>query len=1141
MNGLAKLSLNNRAFIALVCIVVSILGAFAMSTMRQELIPSVQLPQIQVITSAPGSSSEQVRERISGKVEQAVKGLENVEQTSSTSQANVSMVTIELTYGTDVARASNQVEAALSRIDGELPEDADPQVIAGGTGDLPAVILSVSSDLDPADLADRLNAAVVPELERVDGVSSVQVIGAPQQIVRITPDAEKLADAGLTESDIATALDANGLSLPGGEITDGDRTLDVVLGRSLSSIEDLQTMVLMPADGGDAASAEGQDEDSAPAAGAGQGASGQGATGQAAAVTTLGDVATVERTVQDPTSISRTDGRESLVLMVTATADGNVVDVSKGVEEALDAQLPGVGGGAEAAVVFDQAPFIQESILALAEEGLLGLVMAVGVILLFLRRVRPTIVTAISIPTSLLIAFIGMLVTGYTLNMLTLAALTISIGRVVDDSIVVIENIMRHLAYGKTRMRAILDAVGEVAGAITASTLATVVVFLPIAVVSGMAGELFRPFALTVAIAMLSSLLVALTIVPVLAYWFLRAPKGTAEAAESGDEARLAQIRSDAEAREEKGWLHRLYAPILRFVVDRRLGRIVTVVGALAILAGTVLLFPLMQINFLGDSGQNLASISQKLPAGTSLEQSSRKAADAEQALMDVDGVQTVQTTIGGSAFGFGGASAENEISYSITTDPDADQEALQATLVDTLQALPHPGEIEAAASASPTGSNAVDILITGPTAADRQAASDAILAQLDPLPAGVEKAVSDLQADQPTAVVTVDRVAAAQRGLTEEAVIGMVAQQLYPGAIGQVTLDDTELDIYVDRGESVDTLQQLRDLRLMGTIPLTDVAAVEEQASRPSISTRDGLETVTVSLTPSSEDVSQATAAANAAIDDADLPQGVQASIGGTAADIDETFGQLGIAMLAAILLTYVLLVWIFKSLVQPLVLLVSIPFAAIGSFGLLILTQVPLGLPSMIGLLMLVGIVVTNAIVLIDLVNQYRRRGMGLDEAIHQGAAKRLRPILMTAAATIFALIPMALGLTGNGGFIAQPLAVVVIGGLVSSTLLTLVVVPVLYRITEGPGEKRRLRREAKSADGTGGGIEAAATAGPAAAPRTEAVAVPEDRAAAPAGGATAAPATPAAATAAPQRRTLRERGGIVGILRERRRRRE
>ena len=249
MNRLARLSLNNRSFIALVCIAVSIIGAFAMTTMRQELIPSVSLPQVQVMTSSPGSSSEQVQERISRPVEQAVSGLENVESTSSTSQAGVSIVTVELTYGTDTARSSNQIEAALSGISDDLPEDADPDVIAGGTSDLPAVVLSVSSDLDPSELGARLDSVVTPDLERVDGVSSVAVIGAPEEIVQITPDEAKLAENGLTEDDISTALDANGLSLPGGSVTDGDRTMDVVLGQSIDSLESLEGIMLMPPGG----------------------------------------------------------------------------------------------------------------------------------------------------------------------------------------------------------------------------------------------------------------------------------------------------------------------------------------------------------------------------------------------------------------------------------------------------------------------------------------------------------------------------------------------------------------------------------------------------------------------------------------------------------------------------------------------------------------------------------------------------------------------------------------------------------------------------------------------------------------------------------------------------------------------------
>ena len=1144
MHRLATVSLNNRAFIALVCVVVAIVGAMSMTLLRQELIPSVSLPQIQVITTSPGASSEQVKDRISDPIENGVRGLENVEATSSTSQSSLSMVTVELTYGTDMARASNQVEAAVSRIEDQLPEGAEPEVISGGTGDIPAAVLSISSDLDPSTLADRLNSSVVPELERIEGVSGVIVVGAPPQIVKITPDEQALAERGLSTGSITEALDANGLSIPGGTVTDGDTSLDVTIGQPMESVEDLETMVLLPPEGSDVDPAQ--------------------------APTTLADVATVEQTQQEATSISRTNGRESLVMVVNTTVDGNVVDVSEEVSAELADLLPAVGGGAESQVVFDQAPFIQESITALAEEGLLGLLFAVAVILLFLRAIRPTAVTAISIPMSLLMAFVGMLLADYTLNMLTLAALTISIGRVVDDSIVVIENITRHLTYGKTRMRAIVDAVREVAGAITSSTLATVIVFLPIAVISGWAGELLRPFSLTVAIAMLSSLVVSLTIVPVLAYWFLRAPK-SARDVDPDDAHAVAEVREAAEAKEERGWLHRLYSPTLAWALRHRF---LALLLSVAILGGTVALYPLLKINILGDTGQNLAAYTQTLPAGTTLEESSAKAVDAEEALAELDGVDVVQTTIGGSQFGFGGAT--NEITYQVTTDPDADQEALREQMLTTLQDLPEAGEIEDSFDAGAIGSSTVDILVTGPTPEDRETAVEALIAELDPLPDSVEEVSSDLEGEQPTAVITVDREAAAQRGLTEEAVVGLVAQQLFPAAIGQVTIGDAELDIFVEQGEGIETLDELESMQIAG-FPVTDVATIEETLERPMIRSQNSLETVTVSLTPASTDDVGATAqAAQQAIDAVDVPDGVQATTGGAAEDLQTIFGQLVLALVVAILLTYVLLVWIFKSLIQPLILLVSIPFAATGSLGLLVLTGVPLGLPSMIGMLMLVGIVVTNAIVLIDLVNQYRRDGMELDEGLMTGAHKRLRPILMTSAATIFALVPMALGITGSAGFIAQPLAVVVIGGLVTSTLLTLIIVPVLYRIAEGPGEKRRLRERARDEErriererrgverGRGaaeraqgasgvGGVGRVGTAtteaegtpagsgSSVAAPAVDASAVDASavEASGRAGAAGVAPGTVERGHTATQRRSLKERGGLVGILKGRLRR--
>src|SRR5690625_4379733 len=382
-----------------------------------------------------------------------------------------------------------------------------------------------------------------------------------------------------------------------------------------------------------------------------------------------------------------------------------------------------------------------------------------------------------------------------------------------------------------------------------------------------------------------------------------------------------------------------------------------------------------------------------------------------------------------------------------------------------------------------------------------------------------------------------------AEDGIRDGHVTGVQTCALPISPVGQVTIGDGELDIYLEQGDSVETLEELQDLQIAG-FPLTDVATVDEALERPSIATHGGQATVTAAVTPAStDDVGATTDDVPAAIDAPERPEGAQADTGGAAEHLETIFGQLLLAIVAAVLLTYVLLVWIFKSLIQPLILLVSIPSAATGSFGLLVISQVPLGLPSMIGLLMLVGVVVTNAIVLIDLVNQYRRQGMGLDEGLLAGAQKRLRPILMTSAATIFALVPMALGVTGNSGFIAQPLAVVVIGGLISSTLLTLVIVPVLYRIAEGPGERRRIREEELAQQRRRAREEAAAER----ARRQQAQRSVAQGEATPRGGSAHASVDPVgpvgsvgsvgpagSAGRRTRRGSLKERGGIVGMIR-------
>ena len=821
---------------------------------------------------------------------------------------------------------------------------------------------------------------------------------------------------------------------PGGTVTEGDQSLTVQTGAKLSSADEIAALPLVP---------------STPA--------------QAqAGLVTIADVSTVTQEQDPVTSISRVNGEPALTIAVTKLPAANTVDVSKAVTAALPALQDAIGEDAEFTVVFDQAPYIQQSIDSLAQEGLLGLFFAVLVILVFLLSVRATLVTAISIPTSVLLTFIGIQTFGYSLNILTLGALTIAIGRVVDDAIVVIENIKRHYVGDAEKLPSILRAVREVASAITASTITTVAVFLPIAFVGDVTGELFRPFALTITIAMLSSLLVALTIVPVLAYWFLRPGKPILD--DAGREI-------DPEAPDAPPTrLQKSYLPILRWTLRHSW---VTLGLAVLVLIGTIAAAPFMKTNFLGDSGQNTFTVTQEVAPAASLEAEDEAAKKVEEALLSVDGIETVQTSIGSSgsalrdAFSGGGGG----VTYSVTTDPDADQVQVREDVQQAVSDLEDVGTVTVSSGGGGFGSSDIEIDVTAPDQGTLEEATDAVVASMDDVD-GVGQVTSNLSASLPYVAVTVDRDAAADLGLSEVAVGALVSSTMQPRSIGAVEIDDTALTVYLAVSEppaTIDELQQLRIPSAAGLISLEQIATVEQTEGPTSITSQRGQRTSTVTVTPSTDDLAAASSAVTTALADVELPTGADATLGGVVTQQQDAFSQLGLALLAAILIVYIVMVATFKSLRQPLLLLVSVPFAATGAILLQIITGVPLGVASLIGVLMLIGIVVTNAIVLVDLVNQYREKGLSAYEATVAGGSRRLRPILMTALATIFALTPMALGITGHGGFISQPLAIVVIGGLISSTVLTLLVLPTLYNLVEGARERRASRKsgDADAAD--------------------------------------------------------------------------
>ena len=1078
MFRLATASLANRSVVGLLTVLIVASGLLSLTSLKQELLPSFEVPQASIVTAYPGASPEIVDAQISSLIEDEVRTLNNLVTVRSTSSANLSVVRVEFDFGTTTATVEEELNRVVANLKDSLPSDVSPRVISGSFDSVPIIVLSVASTTgNNNELAEILADVATPILSQVPGIQEITVAGGKKKEITLDLKAKVLRDNGLSQQSIVEALRANGFIIPAGSITDTDGELQIEIGTNVNSLEDFKKLPLISSNtqNAQAAAQAAAAQAAAAQAAAAAAAAGQGAPGIPAApsipaapaepeILTIEDVAVVTYDYEPVTSISRTNGLDSLGIQVTKTQDGNTVAISNGVEAKIEELTEKLGGNVEINTVFDQGPFVEKQLENLTIEGTLGLTFAILIILVFLGSIRSTLVTAISIPTSLLVTFAGLLVSDYSLNLFTLSALTIAVGRVVDDSIVVIENINRHLSYGEEKKSAIIQAVKEVAGAITSATITTVAVFLPVALVGGVVGELFRPFSLSFTIALLASLIVSLTIVPVLAYWFLKTPKNVVsldQMSESQLASQMEQAREVEEQKEKKSWLQRGYIPVLK---TTQAHPVITLIASAAVLGFTFSLVPQLKTDFIGDFGGDTFSVRQELPAGSTFEQRDEASNVVEALILEQDGVETVLATFGGRADGrvnFGGNANATTIQVSLAKDADGD--AIKDAIQKGIDARSDIGETSISAGGGPGvgGSGTIDIKISGTN-------DEALFAAVEKVRSGMiavenlSEITSSLSEQQRTLKITVDRVKAAEYGLTEIQVSGLVSTTLRPSSIGDVNIENESTPIFLVQEDTPATLEEIEEIQIptrSGVIELQEIADISEVQAPVSITSEKGERVATVALTPDTDDLGAVTRDVTAKLAEIDLPVGATATIGGVSAEQTESFQQLGLALLAAVAIVYLVMVATFSSLVQPLILLISIPFAATGALGLLLITDTPLGVPALIGMLLLVGVVVTNAIVLIDLINQYRKQGRTIQQSIMDGSRQRLRPILMTALATIFALSPLAFGITG-GGFISQPLAIVVIGGLVSSTLLTLVIVPVLYWLIEGRKERKALK---------------------------------------------------------------------------------
>jgi HAE1 family hydrophobic/amphiphilic exporter-1 len=1051
MSRLSEFAVAKRSVTLLLAGAVFLAGIVAWGGLKQELLPDIEFPVITIIAPLPGAGAADVAEQVTKPIERAVSGVPRLESLQSTSANSLALVVAQFEFGTDVKETRAQIEQNLANAG--LPPTVEPTVNALNINSSPVIIASIAATTEEGldEAAAIAQDEIVPAILGLEGVASVDLTGGEEQRIDITLDPAKLAENGVTAGQVTGVLAANNLTFPSGQITTDTTKIPVsTIGmiESVEQIEDLVVGVKVPAavpgtppTGQPAPSGVPVDPNASPAA---------PVTPAAPTPVTIGDIGTVEIVGVATTGYARTDGKPALSLSVSKTSTANTVQVAEDVTAVLDELGAQYQDTVTVEVVSDLSTFIKESRDGLVKEGGLGALFAVLTIFLFLRSIRSTIVAAVSIPLSILAGLVIMQLTGITLNIMTLGGLAVAVGRVVDDAIVVLENIYRHRALGEDRLTASINGPKEVAGAITAATVTTVGVFLPLGFVGGLVSQFFLPFALTVTFALLASLVVALTVVPVLAYLLIKNVKSN--------------VDEDGEPR-NSFWIN-AYTPTITAVLRNRWTKWGTVGIALALFVVTGVLAPLLPTAFINAGSEKILQVTIAPPAGTSSEAVLERTIQAEEILVADENVVLVQSSIPGEGeAGFqvivaaqSGRPA-NSARITVVLEDDVDLVEYSKVLSDSLAPVKTDGYDVAVSQAAGFTSNNLNVIVSGDSATEVRAANDVVLEALADN-GDLLNLKSDLSAGSPEIQVTPDPNKSIMVGLTAAQVAQEVRGALVGTTATRIVIDEdgNATDVYVQLDP--ETIQSVDDLAAlpMGTVakmPLGEIATVEEVSAQGSITRIDQSPAASISAEIASVDTGAVSQDVQAEIDalvaDGTIPSSVDVRLAGVTQQQSEAFGGLFVSMGVAILVVYLAMVLTFNSLITPFIILFTLPLATIGAIPALYFTGKPLGVSALIGFLMLIGIVVTNAIVLLDLVERLRSQGMATKEALIEGGRTRVRPILMTAIATILALIPLAAGLN-QGSIIAAELGTVVIGGLFSSTFLTLLVIPVVYSLVDG-----------------------------------------------------------------------------------------
>ncbi|QED49864.1 efflux RND transporter permease subunit [Cytobacillus dafuensis] len=1021
MKGLVNFVLGNKLAVWLLTIIITASGIYSGTRMNMETIPDISIPYLMVMDVYPGATPEKVMEEVSIPLEKAVEGLEDVKAVYSNSYSNMASIQVEYDYGVDMDEAKRALESALDAV--KLPEGAQkPTTSAISMNMMPVVALSVSSSKeDIVELTSTVEEILLPKIEKIDGVASATITGQHIEEVDLTYNKAKMDELGLTEDKVKEIIQASNLAVSLGlyEFEEGEQA--VAVDGKFMTADELKNM-LIPV---------------TPSA------------SNPSPFVKLSDIATID-VVGKVQSVSRTNGKDAIAIQIVKEQQANTVEVVNSVKKLMKEEKANIDG-LIIDVSLDQGKPIEQSVSTMIEKALFGGLIAVLIILLFLRDFKSTIISIISIPVSVFMALLILNWMDITLNIMTLGAITVAIGRVIDDSIVVVENIYRrmHLKEEKLTGRALIrEATIEMFKPILSSTLVTVAVFAPLIFVGGMVGEMFMPFALTMTFALGASLIVAITIVPALSHYLFK-KKLYSEKTES--------------SHKEAGKLAKWYKGLLNKALNHK---VITSILAVVLLASSLALTPLIGFSFMGSEEEKVMYLTYTPKAGELPEDTLKNISEVEEKMLkrdDIDIVQISVTESGDPAAAMMGGGAGGALMYLIF-DPEMENfPEAREEIEEYVFNIDQTGEWKSQNFSSMSmPANEISYTFYSENL-DKLNDSVKMVEDIMKKNEGIKDVSSSAEDAYVEYTFKVAQDELLKYGLTTGQIVMMLNPTKTQDVLTTVEKNGDSLDVIVQQEKAAqpksidDILAKQVPTALGTTMPLSELVTVEKGTTLNTLARSKGEYYASVSGTVIDEDISKATSEVDKAIDKLDFPKGVTVGVAGVAADMTETFTQLGVAMLAAVAIVYFILVVTFREGVAPFAILFSLPFAVIGSFVGLFIAGETISVSVMMGLLMLIGIVVTNAIVLVDRIIHMERDGMSMREAVLEAGSTRLRPILMTAIATIGALIPLALG-TGGGGLISKGLGITVIGGLTSSTLLTLFIVPIVFEVLSKLFKKNR-----------------------------------------------------------------------------------